>query len=216
MPETIEFKILYFILILICITMHEFGHAYAAYKLGDPLPKAMGRVTLNPLAHSDIVGTIILPFVMIFATQGMVLFGWGKPVIVSLPNPNTRVRDDILTSLAGPAMNLLLAFVGTLVFSAGAYFGSKYTVQVGQLFIIVNCALFVFNMLPVPPLDGSHFLRYALNISNEAYLKIEQYGFWILLALIFLTPFGLVLSRIISLLYSGFENIAALLVSIAS
>lgn len=206
MLETVNDKLLYFIVLLISITMHEFGHAYSAYKLGDPLPKAMGRVTLNPIAHADLIGTFALPLFSIFS--GSILFGWGKPVIISLPNPKTRVRDDILTSLAGPFMNLLIALIGTMIVVAGAYFNSKETVEVGGLFIITNCMLFTFNMLPVPPLDGSHALRYILNISNENYQKIQQYSFWVLLLLIFMTPFGRILSSLIFRLYYCFTILA--------
>lgn len=201
-------NIVFFILLLISITMHEFGHAFAADKLGDPLPRAMGRVTLNPLAHADLLGTIILPALMIFGGSGL-LFGWGKPVYVSLPNPKTRMRDDLISTLAGPFVNLLLALIFALILAFGANYNSEYTMKVAQMGLVLNCVLFIFNMLPIPPLDGSHFFKYAFNISNETYAKLQGYGFFIVLALVFFVPqFRALLQWLISIMVSGFILIA--------
>lgn len=213
---SLQGKAVFFIVLLVSITMHEFGHAFAADRLGDPMPRAMGRVTLNPMAHADKWGTIILPLILIFSGSTM-LFGWGKPVYVSLPNPKTRMRDDLLSTLAGPGMNLLLALTFTIILTGGALYGSKEALEIGRLGLMVNCMLFVFNMIPIPPLDGSHFLRYALNISNEAYVKLEQYGFIVLFALIlFVDPFRHLLGLAINYLASAFVFAAAKIIELAS
>ncbi|HCR37189.1 MAG TPA: hypothetical protein DIU37_03460, partial [Opitutae bacterium] len=120
--DAIRHGLIFYILLVCSVCIHEWAHAFAAHKLGDPLPSAQGRVTLNPLAHIDTVGTVILPLLMIFAPiflgtgAGLVLFGWGRPVEISLPNPKTRTRDDLIISAAGPLSNLalclLLAVIG--------------------------------------------------------------------------------------------------------
>lgn len=213
MLQTFEERLIFYIILLIGITMHEFGHAFAADKLGDPLPRAMGRVTLNPMAHADKLGTIILPLVMIF-TGAPILFGWGKPVYVSLPNPKTRMRDDLLSTAAGPFANLVLALLATLIFSVAYVYKIESVQDVAVIAMLVNCMLFVFNMLPIPPLDGSHFLRYALNVSNETYAKIERNGFWILLIIIILPQTNGFLGYLIRLGLKGLLLVADFLVKI--
>ncbi|MBR6388723.1 MAG: site-2 protease family protein [Opitutales bacterium] len=213
MLQTFEDRLIFYIILLIGITMHEFGHAFAADKLGDPLPRAMGRVTLNPMAHADKLGTIILPLVMIF-TGAPILFGWGKPVYVSLPNPKTRMRDDLLSTAAGPFANLVLALLATLIFSVAYVYKIESVQDVAVIAMLVNCMLFVFNMLPIPPLDGSHFLRYALNVSNETYAKIERNGFWILLIIIILPQTNGFLGYLIRLGLKGLLLVADFLVKI--
>ena len=213
MLQTFEVRLIFYIILLIGITMHEFGHAFAADKLGDPLPRAMGRVTLNPMAHADKLGTIILPLVMIF-TGAPILFGWGKPVYVSLPNPKTRMRDDLLSTAAGPFANLVLALLATLIFSVAYVYKIESVQDVAVIAMLVNCMLFVFNMLPIPPLDGSHFLRYALNVSNDTYAKIERNGFWILLIIIILPQTNGFLGYLIRLGLKGLLLVADFLVKI--
>ena len=202
MLQTFEDRVIFYIILLISIAMHEFGHAFAADRLGDPLPRAMGRVTLNPLAHADKVGTIILPLIMIF-TQAPIMFGWGKPVYVSLPNPKTRMRDDLLSTAAGPLANLVLALVATFICAAAHVYKIEGLKEIAIIAMLVNCMLFVFNMLPIPQLDGSHFLRYVLKVSNETYAKIERNGFLILLAIIILPQTSGMLGYLISLALDG-------------
>lgn len=193
--------LLLFIVLLLSISLHEYGHAKSADLLGDPLPRQQGRVTLNPVAHWDLLGTIIIPALMIilpvFLGSGMpfALIGWGKPVIISLPNKKTRVRDDILITLAGPGMNLLIALVTTV---AGGLF-LRYLNQGGDymtpetvsrvaaflgLTIQLNIFLLAFNLVPIPPLDGSHILRHALKMKDETYHWLARNSLWILLVLI--------------------------------
>ena len=117
--EHFRWGALQLILLIISIGLHEFGHAWMADLRGDPLPRLQGRVTLNPFAHADPIGTIALPAIMIFLSPGFGLIGWGKPVQISLPNPKTRRMDDIYITLAGPAMNVLLCLVLALIGAIG-------------------------------------------------------------------------------------------------
>ena len=183
--------LLLLILLIISIGLHEFGHAWMADMRGDPLPRLQGRVTLNPFAHTDLIGTIILPAVMIFLGPGFSLIGWGKPVQVSLPNPKTRRTDDIYITLAGPGMNLVLCFVFAVIGGLGDFDPRSQAVILKFLEngIILNAGLVVFNLIPIPPLDGS---RVALRLglySEEMFLTLSRWGFIILLVLVNLPPF---------------------------
>lgn len=183
--------LLQLILLIISIGLHEFGHAWMADMRGDPLPRLQGRVTLNPFAHADPLGTIAIPAVMIFFSPGFGLIGWGKPVQISLPNPKTRRMDDILITLAGPAMNVVLCFVLAVIGGLGHFDQVKDAVIVKFLLqgIFLNAGLVAFNLIPVPPLDGS---RVALRLglyTEEMFLTLSRWGFIILLVLINLPPF---------------------------
>ncbi len=198
---------LFYIALLIAVTMHEFGHAYAADKLGDPLPRLEGRVTLNPIAHMDFLGTFLLPVIMIalsFSGGGLILFGWGKPVRVSLPNPKTRARDDMLSTAAGPAANIFLALVFGIIAGVLAAFGLESAAYFCVTAILVNCMLFIINILPIPPLDGSHFLKYLTGMSEEAYMKLARWGIVIFLVLINIRAFSAFLDFLIKGLASVF------------
>lgn len=203
--ETFDFirrgLILYLILIS-SLCVHEWAHAFTADKLGDRLPRSMGRVTLNPIAHMDPIGTGLIPLLMIFGPlflgSGMplALIGWGKPVPISLPNPKTRRRDDLLITAAGPLSNLLIA-------SCIAFLGgflkhlSPDLVSLCAHIIYLNIALFIFNLIPVPPLDGSHFLKHALGMSEEKFQNYARYGFIIMIVLINLEGFRHLMSSAI-------------------
>ena len=182
------------ILLIISIGLHEFGHAWVADLRGDLLPRAQGRVTLNPLAHADPLGTILLPSLMIFlpiligTKLPFALLGWGKPVQVSLANPRTRRMDDILITLAGPAMNLVLLVAFALLGqAAGVTFAGPGNHDFGYFLksgILLNASLIVFNLLPLPPLDGSRVF-YRLGIySTEVFLALSQWSMVIMLVLI--------------------------------
>ncbi len=203
-----------YIALLMALSVHEFGHAYVADKLGDPLPRHDGRVSLNPLVHIDMLGTVILPIFMIFSSMTMgfpMIFGWAKPVRVSLPNPKTRVRDDILGTLAGPAMNLIFGFVCLLIAVGLQYFGAYDYVGLPWKILQVNCVLFVFNMLPIPPLDGSRLLKYALNMSEATYANISRYSLLIIIILINLPFTKGILMFLIMLVLAAYEFIGNLI-----
>lgn len=168
--------------IVIAMVIHEFSHARVAYALGDYTPKLQGRLTLNPAAHVDPIGLLML---------FLVHFGWAKPVQINPMNFSNPRRDDILVSLAGPASNLITAFVFTilLVFMVKLNLPmSEGLLVVFQLIIVYNINFAIFNMLPIPPLDGSHILRNLLPYElARQYEMLERYSF-IFLIIILATP----------------------------
>jgi Zn-dependent protease len=212
-PQTLRDGLLQLILLIISIGLHEFGHAWMADLRGDPLPRMQGRVTLNPFAHADPIGTIALPAVMIFFSPGFGLIGWGKPVQISLPNPKTRQMDDIYITLAGPAMNLVLCFVFALIGGLGNFDPKTQEVVIRFLVggIYLNAGLVVFNLIPIPPLDGSRLaLRLGL-YSEEIFLSLARWGFIILIILVNLPPFLRVMHSGIVLLASPWLGLWELL-----
>lgn len=202
-------KFILFLVLLASISVHEWAHAVTADRLGDQLPRNQGRVTLDPRSHIDLIGTILLPMVMIFASPGFAVFGWGKPVQISLPNLKSRKRDDILITLAGPFSNLAIALITVLLFSIFGLFFDIPQSLFYVLFITVNlnCLLFLFNLIPIPPLDGSHLLKNAFNLKTVTFNKLSKYGFFILLILINLPIFNQVMSDCLLVLRSFFLSI---------
>ena len=203
-------KILLYFILVISICIHEWAHAFSADNLCDPLPRSQGRVTLDPLVHLDLLGTIIIPFVMIFLSPSFAILGWGKPVQLSLPNNKTRTRDDILITLAGPASNLLLAFLTVLAFGlvGNFIFLNESFLQLVSTVVNLNCLLFLFNLIPIPPLDGSHILKRVAGMSDITFIKFSRFGIFLLLVLInvnsFTSLFYQILSGITSLFYDFF------------
>jgi Zn-dependent protease len=176
--------ILYLIL-LSSLSVHEWAHAWTASKLGDPTARSMGRVTLNPIAHIDLIGTVIIPLFMILFSPGFFLIGWGKPVPVDPRYFKNRTRDDIFVSMAGPLSNLVICVltvvVGGLLLNL---FTTQALYQVLSMVIMLNCVLIIFNLLPIPPLDGSHVMRHVVGMRDETYYRLSQYGFITLIVLI--------------------------------
>jgi len=180
--------------IIIALALHEYGHAAMAVKMGDPTPRLQGRLTLNPMAHLDPAGTffIIMTLLMGFG------FGWGKPVQTNPMYYKDFRSGTILVAIAGPAMNLAQAMlaigVGFLLFLQGAQlpeFAHLFLV----VFIIINIVLMVFNLLPVPPLDGGHVMEQVLPWEmREGYRRFGQYGILLLLGLMFLGLLGYIIS----------------------
>jgi len=208
---------LLYIILLIAITMHEFGHAWLADKLGDPLPRLDGRVTINPLAHIDPMGTVILPLITIAVSMGAnfpLVFGWGKPVQVALNNPKTRDKVDVLSTLGGVGMNLLVAAVSAVLLAVLMRFKLEDFARVAMLSICVNCALFVINMIPVPPLDGGRVLKYFTKMSDAAFANFSRYGLMVLLVIIMVPATAEILDKAIRLLAYAFMLLADLIYNI--
>lgn len=185
--------------IVIGLSFHEYAHALVAYKLGDDTPKLQGRVTINPLAHIDPVG---------FLAILLIRFGWGKPVEIYPGNFKNRRRDTILVSLAGVMMNLMLAIFFTLVLKMMiTIFGVNYFISgmgnsifmVVYYIIFINLMLMIFNLLPVPPLDGFSVVTEVFNLrKSEFYYWVSNKGFLILMVLIVFNITGMVLTPAIS------------------
>lgn len=156
--------------ILLAISAHEFAHGYVSYKLGDPTPKMDGRLTLNPFAHMDLWGTLCL---LLFR------MGWAKPVRINTAYYKNKKKGTILVSLAGPAMNYLVALIGMLIYGLFYKAGSSLGVWFYYL-AVINVGLGTFNLIPIPPLDGSNVLQEIFPKVKGFYRKIRPYAMPIL------------------------------------
>ena len=178
--------------LVVLLSFHEFGHAWMAYKCGDDTARIMGRMTINPIVHIDPIGTVLIPLAILWLNPGFFIFGWAKPVPVNPNNYENRKRDDILISMAGPAMNVILAILLMAVYRLALELpidvGAGAIVHNLELVAFISMILCVFNLIPIPPLDGSHVMRHVVGMSEETYLKIAQYGFIILLIAINVFP----------------------------
>jgi Zn-dependent protease len=185
-PKSIIDGLLLYLGLLVLLTFHEFGHAWMAWKCGDDTARSQGRVSLNPLVHIDLLGTVILPLVMIFlsasgSSLSRFIVGWAKPVPVTLANLRNPRMDDILITLAGPWMNLLLAVVIMGLARVGVSVHSDSMVEVCLQVARLSLLLCFLNLLPIPPLDGSRVARVLIGMSYETYFQIARYGFFILI-----------------------------------
>ena len=203
---------IYYVILVCSVCIHEWAHAFTADKLGDHLPRSQGRVSLNPLVHMDLLGTVIFPLLMIFGPMlsgmgtGIALIGWGKPVMVSLPNPKTRKRDDLLITIAGPFSNLCICLIVAVIGGLTGRTAPQF-LELIHLIIILNTALFVFNLIPIPPLDGSHFLKHAVGMREETYMNFARWGFLILLIAINIPFIRGILNGMIGLVSSLFTQL---------
>lgn len=208
--------------VLIALTFHEFAHAFAADKLGDDTPRMQGRLNLNPLSHTDWFGMIML------IVAG---FGWGKPVQIDRRNfSNNRISSsaaEAIVAVAGPIMNFLIAFVFTIIFFVLLAFapgflmalkGTAYTIILNT--ILINISLGIFNLIPVPPLDGSKVLMHFLPYNAKQWFENNQYTFYIvLLFLVFIRINGAslisqVLTPAISGIFSGMSFIVTSIINL--
>jgi len=168
---------------VIGLTVHEFSHAFAAYKLGDNTAKNEGRLTLNPLKHIDWMGF----FLIVIAG-----FGWAKPVTFNPNNLKNKHHDEILISIAGPVSNFIIAVlffvIARILYSMDAFHSTTFGLETINLIImwgVINFGLFVFNLIPIPPLDGSHlYLTYLKDINPRLIMNMYKYGTLVLLAII--------------------------------
>jgi len=178
-----------YLMLVALLTFHEYGHAWTAWKCGDDTARLQGRVSLNPVVHIDPIGTVLLPLLMIFMPgAGRFLIGWAKPVPVNPYNLNHPKRDDILVTMAGPAMNLLLAIGLVALARVGMIFQSDQMIDFCLQMAGLSLILCFFNLIPVPPLDGSHVLRVATGMTHETYANFARFGFIIIIVLINIPP----------------------------
>ncbi|MGH9948696.1 MAG: site-2 protease family protein [Pyrinomonadaceae bacterium] len=203
--------IIFMVVLLLAISAHEAGHAWMSYKFGDDTAYMLGRVTLNPVAHTDPIGTLLIPIVaFILGTMGgalgsIPLIGWGKPTPVNPRKWDRYKLANVMVSIAGVLANLILLIIGFILarilltqgFTIGDFFGQSsnpLAIFVGNM-MLLNMSLFVFNLLPFPPLDGSKILGTFLPDSAQPILNmLEQFGFLILMFLIYIGVFRLIIT----------------------
>jgi Zn-dependent protease len=173
--------------VLFAITVHEAAHGYVARHFGDNTAYVMGRVTLNPIKHIDLVGTILMPLVLYFATSGAFLFGYAKPVPVNFGQLRHPKRDSVWVALAGPLSNFIQALLWGLVFTLLVAFGAneRFFLEMAKAGVMVNLVMWAFNLFPLPPLDGGRVLV-GLLPARQAYAlsRVEPWGFFIVMALV--------------------------------
>lgn len=187
-----EFFALSIIILLFSVILHEVMHGVVALKFGDTTAQRAGRLTLNPIPHIDLFGTILLPALLVF-TGSSILFGWAKPVPVNPLNFSSLRKGELLVSAAGILANFGLAIIAALIFHILNALPQTFPAILGSLLrftVIINLVLGVFNLFPIPPLDGSKILlsQLPLNLASS-YQKLEPYGILILLVLM-MVPFG--------------------------
>lgn len=208
------------VVLLLAISAHEAAHAWMSYKFGDDTARLLGRITLNPVAHTDPIGTLLIPILMFISSsagQSIPLIGWGKPTPVNPLRWRNKDLANVMVSLAGILTNLLIAGIAFIILKVLIMNGGRAVLpeSVGEpiwLFLvqmlIMNVSLAVFNLLPFPPLDGSKVLDTFLPASARPLMEIfEQYGFIILIFLMWMGVFGAIISPVIQfvvfLLYLG-------------
>jgi Zn-dependent protease len=198
--------------LLFSVIVHEYAHGYVAEWWGDPTARMLGRLTLNPVPHIDLFGSILVPLFLL-VTGSSILFGWAKPVPVTLENFRDRKWGDITVSLAGPASNVLLA----VAFAAGLFVARVVTggevapaiLLLCHYGVFINLILAVFNMLPVPPLDGSHVVANFLSPPMAySYRSAGRYGLIIVILLLVFTPVGSIVFGVTWMWTSYMVNLA--------
>jgi Zn-dependent protease len=189
------------IILIISIMAHEVAHGAMAYYFGDPTAKNLGRLTLNPLKHIDLFGSIILPLILVVSGTGFI-FGWAKPVPYNPYNLRNRKLGEFCVSIAGVLTNSIIAIIFAVVINFASVLNlSESVTYLLQYIILVNLILGVFNLFPIPPLDGSKILFTLVPYRFEKQLiALEKYGFYILI--IFIIFFGWIITDIVSWLFN--------------
>lgn len=214
MLRSFQTLLIWAIPVLFAVTVHEVAHGWVANKLGDKTALMMGRITLNPLKHIDLVGTILVP--MIFILIGGFVFGWAKPVPVNWHNLKNPRRDMALVALAGPGANLLMAIFWAAVakifmeFTQAGFSNGKVLAYMGVAGVSINVMLMILNLIPIPPLDGSRVASSLM--SRDMALKydtIERYGFIILIVLMFTGALAYILKAPYDAILEGIQFLFA-------
>ena len=192
-----------FLFVIPALTLHEWAHAYAAYKMGDNTPRMMGRLSLNPLRHIDPLGTVLMPIFLLVITGGNFTFGYAKPVPINPRNFSDYRKGMLITGIAGPAMNVALALLsGVIVRGAVGLlllcypFMAEAAVSIADsligavsTFCYLNLVLCFFNLIPIPPFDGSRVVqRFLHGRARQLYNQMERYGIYIVMALVWVLP----------------------------
>ena len=204
MPD-FQTLLIYIIPLLFAITLHEAAHGWVASKLGDHTARMMGRVTLDPTKHIDPIGTIAIPLVLLLSSSGFI-FGWAKPVPINFNALRNGKNGMIWVALAGPGANIVMAICWLFIMIIAINLNITVLIEMGRVGILVNCVLAVFNLLPIPPLDGSRVISALLpNRLAYQYNQLEQYGLYILLGLMFLGGFNYLVRPWVELMLSWFN-----------
>lgn len=194
--EPVEQVLIFLPVLLISVVLHEVAHGWVALTQGDDTAQRAGRLTLNPVPHIDVMGSIVVPMLLVLMPGG-VLFGWARPVPVDPRNFRDYRRGDILVSLAGVAVNLVLVVGFTLLMAGAVWLGRAGAAEpvagalfrAGSLGVLLNLILAFFNLIPIPPLDGSHVVAHLLPRSLRGrYRRFGRYGLVVLLVLVFAVP----------------------------
>lgn len=188
--STVQQVVVWILPVLFAITLHEAAHAWVAFRLGDTTAKLAGRVSFNPLRHIDPVGTVLVPILVMVLSQFSFVFGWAKPVMINSSHFANPRRDTALAVAAGPMANLLMALLWTALMKLSLSLHPEISSISLFLFlsaragILINLLLAIFNLLPIPPLDGSKIVAMMLPLKQALlYEKLEPYGFFILIAM---------------------------------
>ena len=201
--DQVQQAILYLIAFVLCVSVHEFGHAWVANRLGDPTPRMQGRLTLSPIHHIDPVGTLLIPFISAVSQAALPLMAWGRPVQTNPLAYTRRLKMNtgrMLVAIAGPTMNLFMALIASIVIVIASRTGAPARLQ-GAIFtylVQLNLILMCFNLLPIPPLDGGAVLAWVLPRSWQGVVDfLQRYGVFILLLLVLSPMLGLPLLGIV-------------------
>jgi Zn-dependent protease len=208
--------IIYMVVLLLAISAHEAAHAWMSYKFGDDTARLLGRITLNPVAHTDVIGTLLIPIMMFIfghvggAVASIPLIGWGKPTPVNPLRWRNKDLANVMVSIAGILANIIMATIGFVILKVLLKTGTVYQLPeslqepIGlflSYLLIMNVSLAVFNLLPFPPLDGSKVLDTFLPASMRPLMDfLERYGYWILILLIYVGFFNAIITPVFNVI----------------